>query len=139
VSHDEHSYATNECSSIDFFSVDVRTLVAVYSFVVGIETICARLACLIDVAGLGLEELDGLAGLSPGHCGQVVRGTKSKLRASTTIAIASVFGVSAEYLTNGTGRSPATLSVHRAVTKARFAHAAKVAAMPAKTKRLGRP
>ena len=107
-------------------------------FVMSIETIGDRLARLVAVAGLGLEELDRLAGLSPGHSGQVVRGHKSKLRVATAIAIASVFGVSAEYLANGTGQSPATLSVRRAVTKARFAHAAKVAAMPAKTKRLGR-
>lgn len=87
-------------------------------------TIAERLAYLVDVSGLDFKSVDTLAGLkSRNHTGQIVRGKKPSPSAVTVVALAIVFGTSAEWLTLGDDakrrrRAPSRRRVREAVRAA---------------------
>jgi transcriptional regulator with XRE-family HTH domain len=68
---------------------------------------------------LGTRELDRLAGLTEGHTSAIETGTRPNVEVRTATALASVLGVSLDWLANGEGRAPGERSVREAVNAAR--------------------
>lgn len=93
------------------------------------ETIADRIERLRAHAGLTLEKLDALSGLSAGHASQIVRGRTESPRDKTLRAIARTLGAEPAWLSYGAGEEPGGDDVRAAVHAAgrRRRHAVKVA------------
>jgi transcriptional regulator with XRE-family HTH domain len=87
-------------------------------------TIAERLSALIEIAGVGHEEVDNLAGLWRGHTNKIARGVKPSPTATTVNKLARVLGTDAEYLADGIGSAPSERRVRASVRSARQAVAA---------------
>jgi transcriptional regulator with XRE-family HTH domain len=88
------------------------------------DSLAARLGHLLEVSGLTYQDADDLAGLTRGHVGQIVRGTKPSPSGVTAVALALVFGATAEWLVAGRGQAPSQRRVREAVVRARAGSAA---------------
>lgn len=71
--------------------------------------------------GLSTRELDRLAGLTQGHVSAIENGTRPRVELRTAEAIATVLGISLDWLSSGDGKVPSTRSVRAAVEVARAA------------------
>lgn len=87
-------------------------------------TLRSRLEQLRKMAGVPRRELDRLARLGEGHTTMIVLGKRKSVEAATASALASVLGVSLDWLVNGEGDPPSAAVVRAAVRAARQRNAA---------------
>jgi len=92
------------------------------------SNLAERLRHLRENAGLSAKALDVLADLTPGHTTLIETGRRADPSASTVEALASVLGVTLDWLVTGEGREPSERSVRAAVDAARRAKSPKPAA-----------
>jgi len=83
------------------------------------KTFGARIFTLRSLAGLSARELDALSGLTSGHARALEVEPNRFVAAQTLARIASVFGVSLDWLYAGDGPEPSERGVLRAVARAR--------------------
>ena len=65
-----------------------------------------RLRCSLRAADIAATELDRLAGLGRGHSAMILSGVKPNPTTSTLERLASVLGVSLDWLVRGVGPEP---------------------------------
>jgi len=80
-----------------------------------LRTLGERVRWARDLAGISARRLDKLAKLSAGHARAIETGRKQTVEASTARKLASVLGVTLDWLLCGTGRRPTPESVRAAV------------------------
>ena len=80
-----------------------------------------RIALARSLAGIPRSDLDALAGLGRGHVSMIETGRRPNLEAKTAVALASVLGVTTDWLLTGEGKAPTKRAVHAAVERARAA------------------
>lgn len=78
-----------------------------------------RLRRARTLGGLSQRELATLAGLSPSHVGLIEQGRVDDLGSGAASSLATVLGVSLDWLVRGLGRRPAAADITAAVAKAR--------------------
>lgn len=88
-----------------------------------LATLVDRLAYLIDAADLDRSGLSRLAGLSPTHVGQILRGAVRDPASSTIEAICRTLDISSDWLLSGKGERPGAAHLRDAAQRAR-AHVA---------------
>lgn len=86
-----------------------------------------RLRKARTLGGLSQRELASLAGLSPSHVGLIEQGRVDDLGSDAAARLATVLGVSLDWLVRGIGRCPAAAELTAAVTKAKARQAREVA------------
>lgn len=83
------------------------------------ESISTRIATARQLAGdLSAAQLGILAGLSKSVVALIESGERKNPESKTVSAIASVLGVSTDWLLNGTGRPPTAALVKAAIARA---------------------
>ena len=81
-------------------------------------SIASRLRALRELAGISAREASALAGLSPSHVA-LLETDRHRATTDTASALARAFGVSIDWLVDGTGKSPTARAVRASVTAAR--------------------
>jgi transcriptional regulator with XRE-family HTH domain len=83
------------------------------------DTLGERIESLRSLAAMSARTLDALAGLQPGHTRIIETKEAGRVAAETIRKIASVFGVSLDWLFAGTGRRPSDAKIRAAAEQAR--------------------
>ena len=92
--------------------------------VVAMSTIATRVSQLLNLSQLSAREFDRISGLVETHCSMILHRKSSSIDTSTASKIADAFGVTLDWLANGTGDAPTAEHVRAAVAAARERHAA---------------
>jgi DNA-binding XRE family transcriptional regulator len=80
-----------------------------------------RLRLAREMAGIPARELDRLAGLSEGHTANIESGRRPNIEARTASAIATVLGLSLDWLVSDAGSPPSEAAIRDSVARSTLA------------------